>query len=179
MIFDINNKLTELNVSKNYYLLFLNNQAIMIRYAHTNIVARDWKRLKDFYVNVFGCTPVPPERNQSGLWLEKGTGVKGASLQGMHLRLPGYGDSGPTLEIYQYHEIKESSFSPAANNKGYGHLAFEVDDLEKVLESTIDHGGKMLGEISETHVEGVGHIYFIYISDPEDNIIELQKWVRK
>ena len=31
-----------------------------MRYIHTNIVAKDWRRLADFYIQVFGCTPVPP-----------------------------------------------------------------------------------------------------------------------
>jgi len=39
---------------------------IALRFVHTNIVARDWERLAEFYVRVFGCTPVPPERCLSG-----------------------------------------------------------------------------------------------------------------
>jgi len=31
-----------------------------MKYTHTNLVARDWRRLADFYIKVFGCTPVPP-----------------------------------------------------------------------------------------------------------------------
>ncbi len=31
-----------------------------MRYIHTNIVAEDWRSLADFYVKVFGCTPIPP-----------------------------------------------------------------------------------------------------------------------
>ena len=27
------------------------------RYAHTNLIARDWRRLVDFYQTVFGCVP--------------------------------------------------------------------------------------------------------------------------
>ena len=72
-----------------------------VKYAHTNIITKDWKKLADFYELVFSCTPVPPERDQKGSWLDKGTGVLNAHLQGMHLRLPGYDDNGPTLEIYQ------------------------------------------------------------------------------
>jgi hypothetical protein len=62
-----------------------------IKFAHTNIISANWESLVQFYAKVFGCIPVPPQRNQSGLWLEKGTGVKNAQLKGMHLRLPGYG----------------------------------------------------------------------------------------
>ena len=35
-------------------------------------------------------------------WLDSATGINGAHLRGMHLRLPGYGEHGPTLEIFQY-----------------------------------------------------------------------------
>lgn len=84
-----------------------------IRYAHTNIISRDWKKLAQFYQVVFNCQPVPPERNQTGEWLDKGVGVKNAHLMGMHLQLPGYEKGGPTLEIYQYSEVLDTPRSKA------------------------------------------------------------------
>ena len=146
-----------------------------IRYTHTNIISRDWKKLAAFYEKVFGCVPVPPLRDQNGEWLSKGTGVKNAHLQGMHLRLPGYGEAGPTLEIYQYDEVMDNG-NAAANKKGFGHIAFAVDDVIAVLKDALSHGAKKLGELSERTVEGVGHLTFIYITDPDGNIIELQHW---
>ena len=71
------------------------------KFKHTDIVAADWRRLARFYEEVFGCAPVPPERHLGGEWLSKGTGVENAQFSGVHLRLPGYGEEGPTLEIYQ------------------------------------------------------------------------------
>jgi hypothetical protein len=61
---------------------------LQARYVHTNLIARDWRALADFYQRVFGCVPVPPERDLSGPIMEAGTGVPGAHLRGMHLRLP-------------------------------------------------------------------------------------------
>ena len=72
------------------------------RFGHVNLIARDWHALADFYARVFGCSFVPPERDYRGPDLEAGTGVAGAALRGAHLRLPGLGPDGPTLEIYQY-----------------------------------------------------------------------------
>jgi hypothetical protein len=69
--------------------------AIEAKYAHTNIVARDWRVLASFYERVLGCVPVPPERHYTGPALEAGTGAPGAKLDGVHLRLPGLGDAGP------------------------------------------------------------------------------------
>ena len=146
-----------------------------IRYTHTNIVSNDWKKLVNFYNEVFECSPVPPERNLSGKWLDEGTGVNDASLQGMHLRLPGFGDNGPTLEIYQYENI-ENNYPPKANRKGFGHLAFHVDDVEQFMEKVMSYGGECLGKTTKKDVPGVGLLTFVYMTDPEGNIIELQNW---
>ena len=67
------------------------------KYGHTNLIAKDWRRLARFYEEQFVCIPVPPERYFKGADLERGTGIKGADLRGAHLRLPGHGPDGPTL----------------------------------------------------------------------------------
>lgn len=146
-----------------------------MKYKHTNIIARDWQALARFYEDVFGCVRVPPERHLSGAWLEKGTGVHNASFSGVHLRLPGQGDDGPTLEIYQYSR-NEANLPPAANREGIMHLAFEVDNVEQVMAEVLEHGGSKVGNIASSEVEGVGILTFVYVADPEGNIIELQSW---
>ncbi|MXV38471.1 VOC family protein [Flavobacteriaceae bacterium Ap0902] len=146
-----------------------------MRFAHTNIVSEDWKRLVDFYVNIFECKVIPPIRNQSGEFLEKGTGLKDAKLQCAHLLLPGYGEKGPTLEIYQYENILNQEKIPP-NQRGYGHIAFEVVDVEEIVEMILINGGEKCGEITKKEIEGAGTITFIYMRDPEGNLIEIQNW---
>lgn len=146
------------------------------KYKHTNLIARDWQALTRFYEDVFDCTRVPPERHLSGAWLEKGTGVAGARLSGGHLMLPGYGDKGPTLEIYQYSQ-NEGKPEAAANREGFGHIAFEVEDVAEILEKMRQHGGSKVGDITCHRVEGVGQLTFVYAADPEGNIVELQSWM--
>ena len=145
------------------------------KYKHTNIIAKDWRSLARFYQDVFQCVPVPPERDLEGSWLEKGTGVPKAHFTGVHLRLPGYGEEGPTLEIYQYSQ-SQPRLPIAANREGIMHLAFEVDDVEQVLTSVLCHGGNKVGDITSSEVKGVGLLTFVYCADPEGNIIELQAW---
>lgn len=142
---------------------------------HTNIVARDWRQLAQFYQDVFGCFVVPPERNLAGTWLDDGTGVTNAHLKGVHLRLPGHGDHGPTLEIYQYAR-NEPRAATAANREGIMHLAFEVDSVEEAASEVLKHGGRKVGEVASSEVEGAGLLTFVYLADPEGNIIELQSW---
>ena len=145
------------------------------KYKHTNIVTKDWLALAQFYQEVFGCTPIPPERNLYGDWLEKGTGVENARIIGVHLRLPGYGINGPTLEIYQYAQNEPKS-APAANREGITHIAFEVDDVDLAIAEVLEHGGSKIGDLTIAEVEGVGLITFVYLADPEGNIIEIQSW---
>jgi len=146
-----------------------------MKFAHTNIVSTNWKVLADFYIKTFNCKIVPPIREQSGEWLDKGTGLKNAKLEGAHLLLPGYGENGPTLEIYQYEHIEEQGFV-LPNKRGFGHIAFEVDNVEMVLDSLERNGGEAFGKITKRLVENVGEITFIYARDPEGNLIELQSW---
>ena len=52
---------------------------IEARYVHTNIVARHWRRLVAFYQAVFGCTPLPPDRDLSGPEFDRATGWHGSA----------------------------------------------------------------------------------------------------
>jgi predicted enzyme related to lactoylglutathione lyase len=148
---------------------------IRAQYAHTNLIARDWRRLVRFYSEVFGCVAKGPERDLSGAWLDQVTSLRNAHLCGVHLRLPGCDDDGPTLEIFSYEEMVEGQM-PAANECGFAHIAFAVDDVDQALEAAIAAGGSTVGDIATTQVDGVGVLRVVYARDPEGNIVELQKW---
>jgi catechol 2,3-dioxygenase-like lactoylglutathione lyase family enzyme len=150
---------------------------ITCKYAHTNLIARDWRSLADFYIRVLGCTPVLPERHLHEPWLAASTSIPGARLDGMHLRLPGDGDSGPTLELFQYQQALDHP-APAANRPGFGHLAFVVEDVHQAREEVLSNGGGLLGETVSVEIPQAGTITFVYVTDPEGNILELQKWAQ-
>ncbi len=145
------------------------------RYVHTNLVARDWRALAAFYERVLGCAPVPPERHFAGPAMEAGTGVAGARIDGIHLRLPGRGDGGPTLEIFTYSPAAED---PAArvNEPGFGHIAFEVGSVEDAREEVLHEGGSAVGDIVTLTTADGRSVTWCYVTDPEGNVIELQSW---
>jgi predicted enzyme related to lactoylglutathione lyase len=149
--------------------------AIRATYVHTNLVARNWRRLFAFYQSVLGCMPVPPERNLVEPWVEAATRVPGAEIHGMHLRLPGWGEQGPTLEIFQYAPEMERP-TGGMNRPGFGHLAFKVDDVDAAREAVIAAGGGVVGETVHVSIRGAGQITFVYVTDPEGNVLELQHW---
>lgn len=148
-----------------------------MRFAHTNIAARNWKALADFYINVFHCKVKPPERKLSGTWLDRATGMPDVQLEGVHLILPGCGDDGPTLEIFSY-EVMQTCEPCMPNRPGLTHIAFEVDDVDRKLRQALENGAQMMGHVSKMAVNGVCSLKFVYIRDPEGNIVELQSWKR-
>ena len=148
---------------------------LQARYVHTNLIARDWHALAVFYQRVFGCVPVPPERDLSGPIMEAGTGVPDAHLRGMHLRLPGYGDTGPTLEIFNYNLLEDRP-ATAVNRPGFGHIAFAVDDVLAAREAVLAAGGRAVGEVVTTSIASSAQVTWCYVTDPEGNVIELQAW---
>ena len=81
---------------------------------------------------------------------------------------------GPTLEIFQYDDVKTWA-EKKPDTLSYGHIAFAVDDVKKILKEILNLGGSTVGEIAEVHIEGANTIRFVYARDPEGNIIEVQE----
>ena len=145
-------------------------------YGHTNLVARDWRRLASFYERVFGCVPVPPERDYRGAELDRGTDLRNAHLTGAHLRLPGRGEDGPTLEIYSYDALAAAADRSRPNRLGWGHIAFVVEDVGIAREVVLDAGGAAVGEVVTLQTADGRRVTWCYVTDPEDNVVELQAW---
>ena len=146
-----------------------------IRYAHTNLIANDWRRQLAFYVEVFGCEPVSSERDHRGGYFEDLTAIPGAHARGQHVRLPGHGEHGPTLEIFQY-EHHEPTLPTSLIRPGFAHLAFEVEDVEAKRAEVLARGGSDVGKIVTIEIPGAGRLTLNYMTDPEGNIVELQHW---
>ncbi len=147
----------------------------MLRYVHTNIIARDAGKLIGFYKNVLGCRGIGEKRDLSGEWLDRMTGIPGAHIVGEHLCLPGYDDRRPTLEIFSYDRM-EGTEPRRVNAYGYAHIAFEVDDVEATLKRVLEAGGGMAGELVHAEYADGRKATFVYATDIEGNILELQSW---
>jgi hypothetical protein len=64
--------------------------------------------LAAFYCAQLGCTLLAPERDLHGPLIDGALGVSDARINGVHVRLPGYGDDLPTIEIYRYEPLIEA-----------------------------------------------------------------------
>ena len=147
----------------------------MIRYAHTNLIAKDAGHLINFYKTALDCRSIGETRDLSGEWLDQLTGISNAHLFGEHLALPGYEGHGPTLEIFSYDRV-EGAPSGTVNAAGFAHIAFVVDDVSATLERVLACGGGTVGNlVQKTYADG-RTICVVYATDPEGNILELQSW---
>ena len=150
----------------------------IIKFVHTNLIAKDWKKLAKFYMDVFDCEPTRPERDLSGDWIDKMTRIQGVRVKGIHLKLPGY-DNGPTLEIFEYNVASKSAKNELINDPGFSHIAFHVTSVEEIIDRLMANGGALYGELIEKEINGIGIIKAIYAKDPEGNIIEIQNWKKE
>ena len=146
-----------------------------VRFGHVNVIASDWRRLAAFYTEVFGCEFVPPERDIRSADLDAATGLTDAHLTGAHLRLPGHGDTGPTIEIFTYDALADHP-GPRVDRPGWGHVAFQVPDVAAAVEAVVAAGGGRLGEIVTTPTKDGRRVTWVYTTDPEGNLVELQAW---
>ncbi|GAB3834882.1 VOC family protein [Hymenobacter jeollabukensis] len=152
----------------------MNTPLLSARYAHTNLTAEDWEALAAFYERVFGCTRTSPQRDYQDEALSGGQ-ARAPRQRGVHLRLPGHGPGGPTLEIFGYDPLTNRART-APNRPGFGHIAFEVPDVAAARAVVVAEGGSALGEVV-TQMTPLGRaITWAYVADPECNVIELQSW---
>jgi catechol 2,3-dioxygenase-like lactoylglutathione lyase family enzyme len=145
------------------------------RFGHVNVTSRDWRRLAAFYAEVFGCELVPPERDMRSTDLDAATGLRDAHLTGAHLRLPGHGDAGPTIEIFSYDTLDQHS-GARVDRPGWGHIAFQVPDVPAALEAVTAAGGGRIGDVVTTRTADGRQVTWVYATDPDGNILELQAW---
>lgn len=145
------------------------------RFGHVNVTSLDWRRLAAFYTDVFGCVFVPPERDIRSDDLDAATGLQAAHLTGAHLRLPGHGTDGPTIEIFSYDALDAH---PGANvaRAGWGHIAFQVPDVPAAVAAVQEAGGGRVGDVITTRTADGRTVTWCYTTDPDGNILELQAW---
>ncbi len=93
----------------------------------------------------------------------------------MHLRLPGAGAEGPTLEIFSYSRLAHGP-APAVNRPGFAHIAFAVASVADAREEVLAAGGTAVGEVVTTTISTGAQVTWCYVTDPEGNIVELQAW---
>lgn len=142
-----------------------------MKFKHVSIVARDTDGLAEFYKTVCGCEDRRPRKTMSGEKISQGNGVPDAEIYSAWLTLPGV--EGPFLEILEYKNTHDRP-TPLVNEPGYGHISFEVENIQATLAAVFEAGGKPLGEITDFGTADAPFL-IVYVRDPEGNVVELEQ----
>lgn len=136
------------------------------------MLARDVESLAGFYEGVLGCRLMAPITDFFDEVLARGIGAPGANVRMAWLSFPGASEGHPLLELYQLVDWDGSwPYEP-----GQGHVAFEVEDVESVAELVLGAGGAKLGEIVEWRAPSGNVARFVFLRDPEGNMVDV--WAR-
>lgn len=144
-----------------------------MRFDQTKFLVRDVDSLSTFYEKALDCETVVAVQAISDPAVARAIGVPGADITLTVLRLPGRGSQGPVLELYSMSGGDQTTWS---HGPGQGQIAFEVEDLEGAVDRVKEAGGANLGEIVEWQSPSGSTARFVYMRDPEGNIIDL--WMK-
>ncbi|MGV2052192.1 VOC family protein [Agrobacterium sp. 22-209-1] len=142
-----------------------------MRLAHINLVARDAKSLATFYVNVMKCDVLREPKTLSGEKVSRGNGLSDSEILTIWLKFPGL--EWPFLEIHE-HRVTLHRDLPRVNEPGFGHLAFQMEDINNALSHIIEAGGAQIGQITDFGTPGMPYL-IAYARDPEGNVLELEQ----
>jgi catechol 2,3-dioxygenase-like lactoylglutathione lyase family enzyme len=142
-----------------------------MKLTHINLVAKDAKALAAFYQRVFNCEDLRPAKVLSGEKVSRGNGLPNSEILSIWLKFPEC--NAPFLELHQ-HKATQDRGRPQVNEPGFGHLSFQVPDIDSIRAEIIAAGGSQLGEITDFGPSDEPHL-IIYMRDPEGNILELEQ----
>jgi len=140
-------------------------KALNIR--HTGLVVRDLKQSLHFYQDILGLS-VWKRAREEGPFIEKLVGIPGVSLEWIKLKT---GDDS-LVELLQYHSHPDQTpiKNSTSNQVGCSHVAFTVDNLEKVYRKLCNRG---IHCNSEPLISPDGKAKVLYCHDPDGIILEL------
>jgi len=143
------------------------NEPMKVQHVnHIGINVEDLEAAKQFFIDL-GFT-VMGEASNEGTLLDEVTGLKDARTDLVMLTAP---DGEMNVEVIKYHRPTDPEGirrrKPYAH--GLGHIAFEVDDLDGIVEGLQQKGHALMGSIQ--NFENVWKL--CYVRGPEGVIVEL------
>ena len=148
------------------------------RFRHIALVVCDLEKMIDFYCHILGFK-LKRRFEVKNEDFQKGVGIANAEAKGAHLTCP---NSDVEMELFQFDTPQPETrrIPPSANQSGYRHIAFVVDNLQDAYSKLESKGLNFLSEpITMREPVEVAGFQFVYFQDPEDNIVELNelpKW---
>lgn len=137
---------------------------------HINISVTDLEISKRFYIDLLGFE-LEKEGELEGEWIDRVVGLEDVKAKYSKLILPG---AETCMELIQYyHPLGDKDPKRGVSNQiGFRHIAFEVENIEKVYGRLKHAGVKMFSEL-QVYNEGKKLCYF---AGPDEVILELAEY---
>ena len=140
------------------------------RLDHINIVVSDLEKARDFFL-LFGFRECSFSE-LSGEWISSLVGLEDVRARYVALTLPG---SNTNIELIEYTSPKSERDSQVskANQIGFRHLAFAVDDIEAEVRRLTEAGIAFLSPVRTYEKSGKKLVYF---HGPDGVLLELAEY---
>ncbi len=137
---------------------------------HVNIVVSNLDTAKAFFTRLGFA--IGNEGRLEGEWISTIVGLKNVEARYVTLSL---GDVGANLELIQYYSpvSRQDPMMSKANQLGFRHIAFEVEDLEKTVHDLKERGVTFLSPIQTYPKTGKRLVYFY---GPDRILLELAQY---
>ena len=137
---------------------------------HINISVSNLEEVVEFFVKILNFQ-LAKEEFLGGKWIDKVVTMDNVKAKFVKLVLP---DTETSLEIIQYYHPKGST-NPnihKANQIGFQHIAFEVNNIEQVYKKLLDNNIQVFSEL-QTYRRNKKLCYF---HGPDNIILELAEY---
>lgn len=147
-----------------------NTGTMLKKINHVNIVVSNLEEAKTFFIQL-GFIP-GNESELSGKWISDIVDLPDVKAHYVTLSLP---DTETNIELIEY-KSPESSYDPdmyKANQIGFRHIAFEVENIEEVVSRLKDKGIQFISSIQTYPETGKKLVYF---RGPDNILLELAQY---
>jgi len=141
---------------------------------HINLIVSDMEKTKRFYHETLGLE-IALETVIKDAEFSRGVGLKDTDLLATFFKLP---DNSAMIETFQYLNPPNGKALPAdkkANDMGWTHLCFQVDDIDRVYNDLKSKGVEFLTDpvtIAKDHPQFAG-VKFCYFLGPDREVVEI------
>ena len=140
---------------------------------HFNLIVSDMDKTKTFYHDVLGLE-IALETEIDDPEFSRGVGLPGTKVLATFFKLP---DNNGLIETFQYLRPPGTPVpeSAKANDGGWQHLCFQVDNIEQTVQTLEGKGIKFLSTpvtLSPEHPVFAG-VRFCYFRGPDREILEI------
>jgi catechol 2,3-dioxygenase-like lactoylglutathione lyase family enzyme len=140
---------------------------------HFNLIVSDKEKTKAFYNGLLGLE-IALETEIDDSEFARGVGLPGCKLRATFFKLP---ENNGLIETFQYVRPKGTLIPPddKANDGGWQHVCFQVDDIEQTVQALKAKGIEVLTTpvtISPKHPFFAG-VRFCYFRGPDREVLEI------